>query len=348
MPGRRISWRGSGNGGEIVKFFTSLYSLPRVTKIRPAKRRITGRAPLYTDSYSVEERLAVSTGSPLDHIVQHPIVQTEADFGPLTPEGVITWFSDHISMILLGGLVLMLFFPLTIRRRKSGDEIDRMVPGGFTNFIEVICNYLREEVARPILEEHTDRFIKYIWTVFFFVLTLNLLGMLPLGAISPWLGSKLGIEGLHIGGTATANIWVAGSLALVTLLVVVFNGLRIGKMDYIKHFCPGPLWMAPLLVPIEIFGLLAKIFALTVRLFANMVAGHLVLAVLLSFIISAGAVNAAMGFGVAVPVVLGSVALYMLEIFVAFLQAFIFTFLTTLFLGMSVVFHHDHEEAAAH
>ena len=285
----------------------------------------------------------MSTGSPLDHIVQHPIRQAEADFGPLTPEGVVTLFSDHISMILVAGVLLMLVFPLSVRRKKGGNEIDRLVPQGFNNFLEVICQYLRENVARPILEEHTDRFIKYIWTVFFFVLTLNLLGMLPIAAITPWA------FGVHIGGTATANIWVAGTLALITLLMVVINGLRIGKMDYIKHFCPGPLWMAPLLVPIEIFGLLAKIFALTVRLFANMVAGHLVLAVLLSFILAAGSTSAALGLGVAVPVVLGSVALNMLEIFVAFLQAFIFTFLTTLFIGMSIVFHHDdHHEAAAH
>ena len=98
----------------------------------------------------------MSTGSPLDHIVQHPIHQTPADFGPLTPEGVITWFSDHISMILLGGILLMLVLPMSLRRKRSGDAIDRMVPAGFSNFIEVICQYLREEVARPILQEHTD------------------------------------------------------------------------------------------------------------------------------------------------------------------------------------------------
>ena len=102
-------------------------------------------------------------------------------------------------------------------------------------------------------------------------------------------------------------------MALITLMMIVVNGLRLGKMDYIKHFCPGPWWMAPILVPVEIVGLLAKIFALTVRLFANMVAGHLVLAVLLSFILSAGATSAALGLGIAVPVVFGSVALSMLE-----------------------------------
>ncbi len=292
----------------------------------------------------------MSTGSPLDHIVQHPIKQVEADLGPLTPEGAVTLFSDHISMILLSFFVLALFLPLSLRRkRKERDELDALVPTGFANMMEVTCQYLREDVARPLLEEHTDRFISFIWTVFFFVLTMNVLGMVPLGSISPVVGRWFGIEGLHIGGTPTANIWVAGTMSLITLLMIVVNGLRIGKLDYIKHFCPGPLWMAPILVPVEIAGLLAKIFALTVRLFANMVAGHMVLAVLTGFIISAGSAGAVMGFGIALPVVAGSVALSLLELFVALLQAFIFTFLTTLFIGMAVVFHHDeHGEAAAH
>jgi F-type H+-transporting ATPase subunit a len=130
--------------------------------------------------------------------------------------------------------------------------------------------------------------------------------------------------------------------------MMVLNGIRIGGKDYLAHFCPGPLWLAPILVPVELLGLLAKTFALAVRLFANMVAGHTLLAVLLGFILSAGVgAGAAVGFAVAVPVVLGSVAITMLEIFVAFLQAFIFTFLTTLFIGMSIVFHDEdpHEEA---
>jgi F-type H+-transporting ATPase subunit a len=96
--------------------------------------------------------------------------------------------------------------------------------------------------------------------------------------------------------------------------------------------------------------LIAKVFALAVRLFANMIAGHILLAVLLSFIMSAGTISAGLGLGVAIPVVLGSAAINLLELFVAFLQAFIFTFLTTLFIGMSIVFHHDdhHHEASAH
>ena len=284
----------------------------------------------------------MSTGSPLSHVVQHPIVEKEFDAGLLTPEGVVTIMSDQIAMIILAGFLLCLLLPWALRKRRGKEGIEGLIPAGPSNLIEVICQYMREEIARPLLEEHTDRFIKYIWSVFFFVLMMNLLGLLPLASITPVLG-------VHLGGTATANIWVTGTMAVMTLIMMVVNGLRIGGMDYIKHFCPGPWWMAPLLVPIEIAGVFAKIFALTVRLFANMVAGHLILAVLVSFILAAGSLSTAMGLAVAVPVVLGSVALTMLEIFVAFLQAFIFAFLTTLFIGMSVVFHHDeHEEAAAH
>ncbi len=284
----------------------------------------------------------MATGSPLSHVVQHPLIQEEFDAGPLTPEGVITVMSDHNAMIILSGVLLCLLVPWALRRRRGDSGVEGMVPTGPANLLELICSYLRDEIARPVLQEHTDRFIKYIWSVFFFVLMMNLLGLIPLGSISA-------VFGTHIGGTATANIWVAGTMAILTLLMMVVNGLRIGGMDYVKHFCPGPWWMAPILVPIEIAGVFAKTFALTVRLFANMVAGHLVLAVLISFILGAGAASATMGFAIAVPVILGSVALTFLEIFVAFLQAFIFAFLTTLFIGMSVVFHHDeHEEAAAH
>ncbi len=287
----------------------------------------------------------LASGSPLDHVVQHPLFTVEGDIhGLLTPEGVVTLLSDQIIMMMVAGMLLILFVPRAVRRLRGSNDIDGMVPTGFVNFIEAICQYLRKEVAEPALQQHTDRFIKYIWSVFFFILTINLLGLLPIAPISALFGT-------HLGGTATGNIFVTASLALMTMALMVINGVRLGGMQYIAHFCPGPLWLAPLLVPVEIVGLVAKIFALAVRLFANMVAGHILLAVLLSFIISAGTtIGAGGGFAVAVPVVLGSVAIILLELFVAFLQAFIFTFLTTLFIGMSVVFHHDaeHEEAHAH
>ena len=297
----------------------------------------------------------LATANPLEHIVQHPLHQAPMDtsefftnlFGStvgqsvawiLNPQGVVTILSDQIVMMIVAGLLLTLFVPGLVRKRKGVDEIGSLVPTGFANFFESICHYLRKEVAEPALRHHTDRFIKYIWSVFFFVLTVNLLGLLPVASVSTLFGT-------HIGGTATGNIFVTSTLALMTMILMVVNGLRFGGKDYLAHFCPGPLWLAPLLIPVELIGLVAKIFALAVRLFANMMAGHVLLAVLLGFIISAGTAMASIG--IAIPVVLASVAIMLLEIFVAFLQAFIFTFLTTLFIGMSVIVHHeDHGEEA--
>jgi len=281
--------------------------------------------------------------NPLSHVIQHPLKTVEADLGPLTPNGEITVLSDQITMIILAGLLLSFLLPPLFRRRRKKEGLEGMVPGGFANGIEAVCQFLRKEVAEPALGEHTDRFIKYIWSVFFFVLTMNLLGLLPISGLM-----ALPPFNTHIGGTATSNIWVTGTLALTTLFMMVFNGFRLAGKHFLAHLCPGPLWLAPILVPVELMGMLAKTFALAVRLFANMVAGHTLLAVLLGFVLSAGSGGGAVaGFGVAVPVVLGSVAISLLEIFVAFLQAFIFTFLTTLFIGMSVTVHHEehHEEA---
>lgn len=278
--------------------------------------------------------------NPLDHVVHHPIAQIDADLGFLTPAGKITVLSDHILMMISAGVLLSLLVPLLVRRRAGQDAIGRLVPTGWSNFFEVVCQYLRKEVAEPVLGEHTDRFIPYVWSAFFFVLTMNLLGLIPIPAVSAFAK-------MHLGGTATANIWVTATMAVLTLLLMVANGLRFGGMAYVKHFCPGPLWLAPLLVPVELIGLCAKTFALAVRLFANMMAGHILLGVLVGLILSAGtALGMAGGLGIAVLVVAGALAISLLEVFVAFLQAFIFAFLTALFIGMSVNVHHDHHDAA--
>ncbi len=284
--------------------------------------------------------LAFLAENPLEHIVRHPMIQRPANLGFLSQGGKITLLDSHIVMMMLAALVLILLLPLWVRSRRGSDAVGALVPHGAGNAVEAICEYLRKEIAQPNLQEHTDRFIKFIWTVFFFVFTVNLLGLLPISGIR--------LLGAHIGGSATANPWITGTLALVTLGMVVVNGLRIGGREFLAHFNPGPIWLSWLLIPIEIIGLLARIFALIVRLCANMIAGHVLLAVLLSFIFSAAANGIAGALGVAVPVVLGSVAITLLEIFVALLQAFIFTFLTTIFIGQAVVFHHDGHHAEAH
>jgi F-type H+-transporting ATPase subunit a len=278
-------------------------------------------------------------GNFLEHIVQHPLITRPANLGFLTPHGHVTVLSNHIVMMITTGVLLMLLLPLFVRQRRARsaqDEVGGLVPAGPANFLEAICDYLRKEVVEPTLEGHTDRFIKYIWTLFFFVLVNNLLGLIPFSSVTPLMG-------IHLGGTATGNIWVTGTLAAMTFLMMVVNGVRLGGKHYFAHYCPGPLWLAPLLVPIEILGQFAKAFALAIRLFANMLAGHIMLAVLVSFILGAGtSMGAGVGLAVAVPVVAGAIAITLLEVFVAFLQAFIFAFLTSLFIGQAVVFHTDH------
>ena len=269
----------------------------------------------------------LAASDPLQHVLSHPLVTLE--------DGTVV-LDNHIVMQVVATVLVLVLIISAFRSRAhaGGSEVEALVPKGSANFFEAICNYLRNVVARPALEQYTDRFIPYIWSVFFFVLFCNLLGMIPIDAI---LGLFM-TQPPHIGGTPTGNIKVTLTLAVFTMIMMVFNGLRLGGKHYLAHFCPGPLWLAPLLVPVEIVGMVAKIFALTVRLFANMMAGHILLATLISF---ATVMSGAIGFGIAIPAILGAVAISMLEIFVAFLQAFIFTFLTTLFLGQSIVFHHD-------
>ena len=281
--------------------------------------------------------------NPLGHVVQHPLHQVDGDLGFLTPAHKITILSDQIVMMIVAGFLLTLLVPWLVRRRAGTDVIGRHVPTGWGNFFETVCQYLRKQVAEPVLGEHTDRFISYIWSAFFFVLTVNILGLLPIAPLSAF-------GGVHLGGTATGNIWVTATMAVLTLLMMVVNGLRFGGKNYLMHFLPGPWWLWWLMLPVEIIGLCAKTFALAVRLFANMMAGHILLGVLLGLILAAGTtLGAGWGLGIATVVVAGSLAISLLEVFVAFMQAFIFSFLTALFIGMSVNVHHDHaEEAGAH
>jgi F-type H+-transporting ATPase subunit a len=281
-----------------------------------------------------------SLADPLEHVLEHKLKTLPVDLGPFGNE--ITVFSDHIAMIILAGFLLALFLPLAVRRKEGEGEIERLVPAGPANALEAICQFLRTEVAEPSLGPHTDRFIKFVWTVFFFVLAINLLGLVPLGSLTPLLGT-------HIGGTATGNIWVTGTMATMALGMWVVNGLRLGGMQYLAHFSPGPLWLAPLMVLIEIIGVFAKAFALAIRLFANMIAGHILLGVLLGLALSVGTYQwlAGLGFGVLV-IVPASVAINLLEVLVAVIQAFIFTFLTVIFLGQATVFHHGDEHGDEH
>jgi F-type H+-transporting ATPase subunit a len=219
-------------------------------------------------------------------------------------------------------LIVLIFVPLA-RRAESGDPPQ----GFFWNTFESLLTFIRERVAKAAIGEHdADRYVPFLWSVFLFILFCNLLGMIP------FLGSP------------TASLAVTGALALVAFVFI--HGSAIAKQGigpYFQHHfphidAPPPLgFIISLMIGIiELFGHLIKAFVLAVRLFANLFAGHLVLAFILSFIVMAKNTNFFL-FG---PISLGSafmiVALSLLEIFVAFLQAFVFTYLTALFVGTAL------------
>ena len=227
--------------------------------------------------------------------------------------------------LVAAGLMLAVFIPLA-RRTRTGQP-----PRGlFANFFEAMLVFIRDEVARPAIGRHeADRFLPFIWTAFFFVLFCNLLGMIP------WAGSP------------TGSLAVTAALATVTFCVVTGSGMtKFGPVKFWTGLVPHmelPLVLAvflkPMILGIEILGSLIKHSVLAVRLLANMFAGHLVLAVLITFIGVTAKSIFVLWFGVTVASVLGATALSLLELFVAFLQAYIFAFLSALFIGMAV---HQH------
>ncbi|MEO2048224.1 MAG: F0F1 ATP synthase subunit A [Pirellulales bacterium] len=219
-------------------------------------------------------------------------------------------------------LICVIFIGLA-RRLRGG----RCAKGRLWNLFEVFLLFIRDEVARPCIGRHdADRYVPFLWTVFLFVLGCNLIGMVP------WMGSP------------TGALSVTGALALITFLVVLVSGMmRLGVVGFWKaqvpHMdLPGPIAVVliPLIFVIEIMGLLIKHGVLAVRLLANMMAGHVVLAVILAFIGASYSLGPSIWGGVTLASVFGAMALSMLELFVAFLQAYIFAFLSALFIGAAV------------
>lgn len=273
----------------------------------------------------------LAASDPIGHVAQHSLVQIGEGFWSFPI------LSNHILMQIVGAALLVWLIPRAVQMRASSEGIGRLVPRSWGTAIETVCVELREKIFRPNLATYTDMFTPYLWSLFFFILIANVLGLLPL---SDWF---FFIPGHLIGGTSTANFYINGALALVTLVLMIYNGLRFHGGAYIKHFFIGPWWICWLIAVIEFAGLFFKTGALCIRLTANMLAGHILLAVLLGFVSAAGGLGSGAGLAVAVPVVLGSVMIYFLEILVAFLHAFIFTMLTAVFIGMAVNIHHDEE-----
>jgi F-type H+-transporting ATPase subunit a len=230
--------------------------------------------------------------------------------------------TKHMVMMLLAALLVTVILVGTARSHaRHHHEVGR--PKGFAAGLEAMVLYLRNEVILPNVGHHGNGFVPFLLTIFFFILTANLLGLVPYGS------------------TATGNIAVTATLAIITFVVVEVAGMRAQGVHYLSTILYWnkdlPLYMRiPMFLimsPIEMIGKLTKPFALAIRLFANMTAGHIVVLALIGLIFTfAGPVSAA-------PFLM-AVAIMLLELFVAFLQAFIFTLLASVFIGQIREAHH--------
>lgn len=282
---------------------------------------------------------SLASTNPLEHVLPHTVFH----IGGFA-------VTNHLIMGTVAAVLVLLTFVFVGRRvRVAGRGVDaHLTTGAVAQLFETILVFLRDEVAKPNLGHLADRYIYYIWTVFFFILYCNFLGMIPIGYIgglvAPLLGGDPHVWGA-LGGTATSNLALNGPLAMCSLIAIVFIGIREAGLSYFKHFAPGPAFMWPLLIPLEILSFFVKCTVLAMRLFGTMLAGHLVLASLVMMIFIFAEISQVIAYGVGIGVVALNLALSLLELFIALLQAFIFTFLTTLFIAQGAMHHDNHGEA---
>jgi F-type H+-transporting ATPase subunit a len=230
--------------------------------------------------------------------------------------------TKHVVMLWIAALLSCLVL-ITAARAHARHSHAAGHPKGFSAGIEAMVLYIRNQVAIPNLGHHGNGYVPFILTLFFFILFANLLGLIPYGS------------------TATGNISVTATLAIITMIVLEVAGMRAQGLGYLNTIFYWnkdlPLYMRiPMFVimtPVEIMGKLSKPFALAVRLFANMTAGHIVVLAFIGLIFTFKSLASGAPF-------LMAVAIMLLEVFVAFLQAFIFSLLASVFIGQIREAHH--------
>lgn len=232
-----------------------------------------------------------------------------------------TYFTINKAVIWMFIASFVSFLVIYMAGKRS------LVPGKYQSAMEVLLTAIREKMVIDTMGHEGLPFFPFIASLFFFVFFCNIVGIFPLG---------------HYGYTATSNINVTGTLAVMVFVVVLITGIRKkGPVGYIKSFAPSgvPVFLLPLIFPVEIISLFAKHFALAVRLFANMFAGHTVILVFAggaaSLFFSKSVLTAFFPFPF-----IGVVGMLIFEIFVALVQAFIFAILAALYIGDSLREHH--------
>ncbi len=252
-------------------------------------------------------------GSTLVHILEHHLVDGDhmEFFGADIHLPTFTFgdykftLTKHRLWWLIALLLMGLVVWLASRQRTP-------VPTGMRNALESLISFVRNDVVKPNLHEKTDTFMPYFMSLFLGILFSNLLGLFP------W------------GSSATGNVNVTAGLSLCTLGLMVGMGVKVnGLGGFLHSFAPPgvPGWLMPLIIIIEIVSFLIRPFALTIRLFANMLAGHAVLAVILGLIVS---------LLFAAPAILVAVGVFALEVLVALIQSYIFIILTATFMGLAM------------
>jgi F-type H+-transporting ATPase subunit a len=224
-----------------------------------------------------------------------------------------------VQMIL--ALILLSWVLIAVAKRYATGAGVKTAPKGMQNLIEVLVTFTRDEVARPNLGHKYKKYMPYLLTVFFFILINNIVGLIP--------------------GTAnvTGNIAFTLVLGLISFLVILISSNK----HYWAHIFnpPVPMGVKPIMIPVEFLGIFTKPIALIVRLFANMIAGHIIIICLISLIFIFGNLSTGVGWGFSPISIAFTVFIYFIEILVAFLQAYIFTNLTAVFIGQAFEGGHD-------
>jgi F-type H+-transporting ATPase subunit a len=233
----------------------------------------------------------------------------------------------NVVQMILALLILVWILLIVAKRYKSGQGVTT-APKGIQNVIEPMVTFVRDEVAIPNLGHKYKKYLPYLLTIFFFILINNIFGLIP--------------------GTAnvTGNIAFTMVLGLISLVVILFSSNR----HYWGHIFnpPVPGAMKPIIALVEFLGaVFTKPASLIIRLFANMLAGHIIIICLISLIFIFASLSKVAGWGFSPISVAFSVFIYLIEILVAFIQAFIFTTLTAVFIGQAFEGEHEHGDAHA-
>ena len=282
------------------------------------------------------------SNSPIDH----PLIHLPKVFG------IDFSVTKHVFMLWLVATVVFLLVTTIVRRYlKSG----RQVPTGPMNALEAIVSYVRDEIVQPnVGKKWVNTWTPLVLTFFVFILSANAIGLIPVFEVIALLDRFVLHTGpdsfiaklIHGGTTATANFNVTAALATITFGAIIVAGSK--AHGFVKHWMnlvpKGLAWpIYILLIPIEIMGLFVRPFALTMRLAANMTGGHIAILAILSFVFlfaeMFGNAFAGVGVGLAVSVPL-AVGISTLEIIVVLVQAYVFTLLTAVFIGMAIHVHH--------